>query len=132
MIGNKDHLSVREAVLNAMHNNAEPENQNVGSAAANIEEDNDKQCKVCLLTTFSDLVTERMENEGETLQQSNALSKRQEITAYLSEPVLPVRPPDGKANQEKLLRYWYRHKNEWPPLTQLALSYLSCLPCYVT
>jgi hypothetical protein len=92
-----------------------------------------KHCKGSLLTTLSDVVTERMENVGETAQrQPDALSKRQEVTAYLSEPVLPVRSPDGKANQEELLKYWYRHKNEWPSLTRLALSYLSCPPSSVT
>ena len=48
--------------------------------------------KGSLLTTLSDLVTERMENLGETAQrQPDALSNCQEATACLSEPVLPVR-----------------------------------------
>ena len=139
LIESEDHLSVREAVLNAMYRNAEPGNHDAGPAAAagghriEAEGNNVPHCKGSLLTTLSDLVTERMENVGETAQrQPDALSKRQEVTAYLSEPVLPVRSPDGKANQEELLKYWYRHKNEWPSLTRLALSYLSCPPSSVT
>ncbi len=85
-----------------------------------------------LLTMLSDIVHEKIEENsgGHTEQQPghpDVVSKGQEITAYLSEPVLPVRSPDGKANLEELTRYWYRHKNEWP-----ALSYLSCPPSSVT
>lgn len=92
--------------------------------------------KGSLLTTLSDIVHERIENSGGHAEQQpgrpGVLSKRQEISAYLSEPVLPVRSPDGKANLEELRGYWYRHKNEWPALTRLALSYLSCPPSSVT
>ena len=87
--------------------------------------------KGSLLTTLSDIVHESIENSGGHAE-PGVLSKRQEISAYLSEPVLPVRSPDGKANLEELRGYWYRHKNEWPALTRLALSYLSCPPSSVT
>ena len=92
--------------------------------------------KGSLLTTLSDIVHERIENSGGHTEEQpgrpSVISKCQEISAYLSEPVLPVRSPDGKANLEKLRRYWYRHKNEWPALTRLALSYLCCPPSSVT
>ena len=92
--------------------------------------------KGSLLTTLSDIIHQRIENTGGLTEQQpgrpDVISKGQEITAYLSEPVLPVRSPDGKANLEELKKYWYRHKNEWPALTRLALSYLSCPPSSVT
>ena len=92
--------------------------------------------KGSLLTTLSDIVHERIENSGGHTEEQpgrpSVISKCQEISAYLSEPELPVRSPDGKANLEELRRYWHRHKNEWPALTRLALSYLCCPPSSVT
>ncbi len=114
--------------------NTQPESGPAAAAGGQRIEGNNVPHRIgSLLTTLSDLVTEKMENVGETAhRQPDTLSKRQEVTAYLSEPVLAVRSPDGKANQKELLNYWYRHKNEWPSLARLALSYLACPPSSVT
>ena len=90
--------------------------------------------KGSLLITLTNIVSEcmAMGSGGVAAEQQPLLSAEQELTAYLSEPVIPVRSPDGKINAQDLLDYWYRHKNEWPALTHLALSYLSCPPSSVT
>ncbi|CAB3980179.1 zinc finger BED domain-containing 4 [Paramuricea clavata] len=79
------------------------------------------------LTTLTDIVSERMQSQGSRTveRQQGSLMPEQELTNYLSEPVIPVRSEDGKANALDVLHYWYRHK-EWPALTRLALSFLSC------
>jgi hypothetical protein len=90
--------------------------------------------KGSLLTTLTDMC-ERMamgSAPGTFERQPIFLTARQELTAYLSEPVIPVRSQDGKVIAQDLLNYWYRHKSEWPALTRLALSYLSCPPSSVT
>ena len=118
-------LSVREAVLREMSEmtgNAEVDGAANAASAGNPPQYTGR--KGSLLTTLSDIVHESIENSGGHAE-PGVLSKRQEISAYLSEPVLPVRSPDGKANLEELRGYWYHHKNEWSALTRLALSYLS-------
>ena len=63
--------------------------------------------KGSLLTTLPDMVHERIENSGGYAEQQSGcpgvISKGQEITSYLSEPVLPVRSSDGKSNLEELM-----------------------------
>jgi hypothetical protein len=90
--------------------------------------------KGSLLTTLTDIVSERIQSQGSTTveRQQGSLTPEQELTNYLSEPVIPVRSEDGKANARDILRYWYGHKEEWPALTRLALSFLSCPPSSVT
>ena len=138
LFSTEDHVSVREAVLREMFEmtaTAEVDGTANAASAGNTPQYTGR--KGSLLATLSDIVHEKIEENsgGHTEQQPgrpDVVSKGQEITAYLSEPVLPVRSPDGKANLEELTRYWYRHKNEWPALTRLALSYLSCPPSSVT
>lgn len=58
LIESEDHLSVREAVLNAMYRNAEPGNHDAGPAAAagghgiEAEGNNVPHCKGSFLTTL--------------------------------------------------------------------------------
>lgn len=77
LIESEDHLSVREAVVDAMmyrntENHDGDDQDDAGPAAAagdqGIEENNVPHRKGSLLTILSDLVTERMENVGETAQ----------------------------------------------------------------
>jgi hypothetical protein len=90
--------------------------------------------KGSLLTTLTDIVSECIQSQGSTTveRQQGSLTPEQELTNYLSEPVIPMRSEDGKANALDILCYWYRHKEEWPALTRLALSFLSCPPSSVT
>ena len=140
LFNTEDHVSVREAVfheMSKMTGHAEVDGAANDASAGNPPQYSGR--KGSLLTTLSDIVHEKLKNSGGHAEQQPALpghlgvlSKCQEISAYLSEPILPVRSPDGKANIEELRRYWYRHKDEWPALTRLALSYLSCPPSSVT
>ena len=137
MFNTDERDSVRDAVLTEMSKITPITEVHATTSAPSAE--NAPQYtghKGSLLTTLSDIIHERIENTGGLAEQQpgrpDVISKSQEITAYLSEPVLPVRSPDGKANLEELKKYWYRHKNEWPALTRLALSYLSCPPSSVT
>ena len=92
-----------------------------------------KPHKGSLLTTLTEIVSERMSATDVTVQQRPAtLTPEQQLVAYMSEPVIPVRSDDGRVNSQDLLDYWYHHKDEWPALTRLALSYLSCTPSSVT
>ena len=132
-----EHDFVREAVLSEMLNTILTTEVHANTNAASAE--NAPQFtrhKGSLFTTLSDILHKRIENTGGLTEQQPGLSdvilKGQEITAYLSESVLPVCSSDGKANLEELKKYWYRHKNEWPALTCLAFSYLSCPPSSVT
>ena len=91
-----------------------------------------KPHKGSLLTTLTEIVSERMSATDVTVQrQPGTLTPKQQLVAYMSEPVIPVRSDDGRVNSQDLLDYWYHHKDEWPALT-VSLSYLSCPPSSVT
>ena len=92
-----------------------------------------KPHKGSLLTTLTEIVSERMSATDVTVQwQPGTLTLEQQLVAYMSEPVIPVRSNNGRVHCQDLLDYWYHHKDEWPALTRLALSYLSCPPSSVT
>ena len=83
--------------------------------------------------SFTEIVSERMSATSVTVQRQPAtLTPEQQLVAYMSEPVIPVRSDDGRVNSQDLLDYWYHYKDEWPALTRHALSYLSCPPSSVT
>ena len=134
LIDEVDRDAVREAVLRSLFN-SNARASGVGGAETEGEPPEVHMShKGSLLTTLTNIVSERMAmgSGGVATERQPFLSAEQELTAYLSEPVIPVRSPDGKINAQDLLDYWYRHKNEWPALTHLALSYLSCPPSSVT
>ena len=82
--------------------------------------------KGSLLTTLTEIVSERMSSTDVTVQrQPVTLTPEQQHVAYVSEPVIPVRSVHGRVNSQDLLDYWYHHKDEWPALTHLTLSYIS-------
>ncbi len=139
LINEVDQDAVRETVIRTMiSSNARASGvYPVGDVATEGEQVTEVQTshKGSLLTTLTDIVSERMamgSAPGTFERQPIFLTAQQELTAYLSEPVIPVRSQDGKVIAQDLLNYWYRHKSEWPALTRLALSYLSCPPSSVT
>ena len=91
-----------------------------------------KPHKGSLLTTLTEIVSERMSATDVTVQrQPVTLSLEQQLVAYMSEPVIPVRSDDGRVNSHDLLDYWYHHKDEWPALTHLSvLSLMSAILCH--
>ena len=92
-----------------------------------------KSHKGLLLTTLTEIVSERISSADVTVQQQlGTFTPEQQLVAYLSEPVIPVRSSDSRVNSQNVLAYWYHHVIEWPALMCLALSYLSCLPSSVT
>jgi hypothetical protein len=72
--------------------------------------------KGSLLTMLTDIVSECIQSQGSTTveRQQGSLTPEQELTNYLSEPVIPVRSEDRKANALDILRYWYRHRLSCP------------------
>ena len=89
--------------------------------------------KRSLFSTVTEIVSERMSGIDMTAQwQPGTLTPKQQLVAYLSKPLIPVRSDDGKVNSQDVLACWYRHKSKWPALTCLALSYISCPRSSVT
>ena len=122
LIDEVDRDAVCEAVLRSLFN-SNTRASGVGGAATEGEPPEvHTSHKGSLLTTLTNIVSERMAmgSGGVATERQPFLSAEQELTAYLSEPVIPVRSPDGKINAQDLLDYWYRHKNEWPFDTKLS------------
>ena len=88
-----------------------------------------KPHKGSLLTTLTEIVREHTSATDTTVQrQPGTLTPEQQLVAYMSKPVIPVRSNNGRVNSQDLLDCWYHHKDDWPALMRFALSYLSCSP----
>ena len=132
VIDHDDQSSLRQAVLSYIKNTT-PEVVALRTETMGNPPPTNKSHKGLLLTTLTEIVSERISSTDVTVQQQlGTFTPEQQLVAYLSEPVIPVRSSDSRVNSQNVLAYWYHHIIEWPALTCLALSYLSCLPSSVT